>query len=114
MSKNPQFVRKQLNDRLRHVYIFERRFIEGQDLSEIAEFYDISIAEAGKIITRVKTRYEQTYNTVREKVFGLPPIEITLLMMQNPDILRATESWIKLHRAMLSYFLDRAYPGLDI
>ena len=111
MTKNP---RKQLNDRLRDLYIFEKRFIKGETLKEIAEFYNLSKTSIARIATLHRKRYEHSYNIIRKRIFKLPPIEITLLMMENPDILRATESWIKLHQAMIFYFLEQAYPGKDL
>lgn len=114
MARSPQSIRKQLNDKSRNLFIFEDRFIKEQGLKEISEFHGLSISQVNRIIKHQKTRYEYTYNLIRQKIFKLPPVEITRLMMKNPDILVATESWLKLQQAVISYFLERTYPGTDV
>ena len=114
MVKTRNTIRKKLNDQLRDLYIFEGRFIKEQTLKEISEFHGISVSQVSRIIKHQNTRYEHTFNYIREKIFKLPPVKVTVIMMANPDILRATESWIALHVATINYFLERTYPGTDV
>ena len=108
MVRNPQAIRNQLHRQLRDLSIFEARFIEEQSIFTISLNCGLSERQIYRIIKHHRTRYEKTFNYIREKIFGFTPVKVTLKDMRNNDVLVATESWIALQIATVSYFLDQA------